>query len=669
MAISDRIEATINRWAAAWGDRLGLWTGRVIGKGIEGFADVVGVKFSKLLGPTIAKMEESGAVTPELRPFIDELKNPTGETAMFLADKVAGGVVGAGLSSLIDNLAAPVARAMAAWLPNQKIGAALVLQLMLRHPEDKMLYAGRLREFGFNDQEIALMFELLSPLWPSDVVAPLWLRNKTKYAKYWDDVRKLGVSDDKIEGLKELAYRIPGVQDIIRYVVKEAYSPEIYKEFGQDQEYPGLAEADAEKAGVRPDQLLKEWISHWDLPSVGNGFEMLHRGEITQDQLAKLLKARDIMPFWRDKLTAISWSLPGRVELRMMTQYGIADKALCVKILEADGLAEEYREDVADMMVVRGARTDIQTRYTKGWLDSAGVQSEIAALNLSQTMADRMYQWIVTNAKGDRTSGEKDLTMAQIVAGVKKGIIDQETGIEDLMVMGYDEEEARYIMAINIEVIPTEVTDALSVQVDSIRRQRRQRLISRDEEISELIALGLDTELATAYAGNDDLRLVKEAAPKPPGVVSEYQTADGKVKIETIRLARRQGLISRLEEVTSLADLEMPAELASSYADNDDLRLVAPKPVPVIVAVPYYQTPAGKVEVETIRLKTRQRLLTEELTTTQIAAGVVPKLLTGEDARQMEIRLLTRLEMDGELATAYADNDELRLVKQTTGGA
>jgi hypothetical protein len=307
-----------------------------------------------------------------------------------------------------------------------------------------------------------------------------------------------------------MAYRIPGAQDIIRYAVKEAYTPEVYKAFGQDQEYPAIAEGDAEKAGIRPDYLLKEWIAHWILPSAGQGFDLLHRGEITEEELNKLLKALDIMPFWRDKLTALSWDVPNRIELRMLARYGLVDKKFLLQALKDVGLREDYRDILADLMLAQGMLTDLKARYSNKWINSEELRAELVAAGLSKEIQDRIYSWVIKNAGPERTTKEKDLTAAEIIKGVKKGIIDWNDGIDRLVALGYDQAEAAFKMAIDVEVVEAEPTTALNVRVDTIRRQRRQRLITRDQEIVSLLNLGLDIELATAYTDNDDLRLVKE---------------------------------------------------------------------------------------------------------------------------------------------------------------
>jgi hypothetical protein len=574
MAISDRIEATLLKWSDQWKDRLKGWLKSAIGLGIEAFMDVLSKSMAPKLKPLMDKLESTGEVPPELQPMIDEIKNPSGESAAMFGLSASQPLVGGAIGRIADAALAPLAFAVARLTRNAVLNPDQVITAEMRGLIDPAWAQLTMESHAFEDQDIKTLRELYKVILPSEVVGPVYLRDKAKFAKFWNELPKLGLSKEQIEVLEEALYRIPGVQDIIRYVVKEAYNEEIYKAFGQDQEYPAIAEADAIKAGVRPDMLRKEWISHWDLPSVGNGFEMLHRRLITANQLELLLKARDIMPFWRDKLTAMSWSLPTRIEVRMMAQLGLVDKPFIMKILEADGLAEEYRSTVADMNIVRGIRTDLQTRYTKKWINSDEVRAEIQRSGLSPEIGERLYQWIVTNVKPERTTIEKDLTAAEIIKGVKKGVITWDDGIARLIALGYDEEEATFKLAIDIEVVEEEPTSELTVRVDTIRRQRRQRLLSRDQEISELLNLGLDYGLAMAYADNDDMRLVKEVAPKPPEIIPEYLTDDGKVKVETIRLSRRQRKISRYQEITSLVDLEMSSELAVAYADNDDLRLI-----------------------------------------------------------------------------------------------
>lgn len=621
MGISDRIQGSLEHWADLWAARLGKWMATLIGAGVEQFADTLGKKQAQLIGDLLKRVESTGKVPPEIQKYLDELKSPTGESAGAGSGAIAQAIVGGSIGRIIDAIMLPMAYTANKMTRNVIISAdQMIREYQLGHVDRAMADAA-LAQYGFSEEAVPIILDQAMVRFPSDIVGPAWLRDPAKYGKFWDDVKGMGISPERLELIKEMTYRVPGVQDVIRYVVKEAYNPAIVREFGQDQEYPTVAEEDARKAGVRPDHLLKEWIAHWNLPSVGQGFEMLHRGIIKEAQLDLLLKAVDIMPFWRDKLTAMSWSLPGRIEVRMMAQLGLVGKAFIMDILKKDGLAEEYRSIVADMNIVRGIRSDIQTRYTKGWLDSQGVKDELTESGLSPQIADRLYQWIVTNAKGDRTAAEKDLTKAEIIKGVQEGVIGVDEGIQRLVDMGYDEMEADYIMAINLPQEAEKVSEALKTRVDTIRRQRRKRIIPREAEITQLVTAGITPELAQEYALNDDTRLAAE--PKPPteaqltkaeivkgvminkitweqgvdGLVAlgydlneadyilavnirprdEAQLTSLAVDIDSIRRRRRSRAIGRDQEITSLTDIGVAAIVARAYADNDDLRLVAAK--------------------------------------------------------------------------------------------
>jgi len=56
--------------------------------------------------------------------------------------------------------------------------------------------------------------------------------------------------------------------------------------------------------------------------------------------------------------------------------------------------------------------------------------------------------------------------------------------------------------------IPAE-PDPVKVRIDTIRRQRRKNLITRHQEIDQLLRLGIPVANATTIADNDDIRLTK----------------------------------------------------------------------------------------------------------------------------------------------------------------
>lgn len=637
--ISSRIEGTIETWATRWSARLGDWAGTIIGHGIEKALDIVGKSWAPKLKPMLDRLNATGKIPPELKPLIDEMLNPTGEVASLLGKAGADVAVGSALNRLMAPLLEDLSRGINIAMPRVQVGPDLLLQWWLRHPERSDTVRLRLAGFGFDFPEQDIMKEMLQPIFPSDVVGPAALRNPSKWGYLWNETKKLGLTDEQIELLKEMAYRVPGVQDVIRYAVKEAYNTELTALFRTKEEYPEVAETDARKAGVRPDHLMKEWQAHWDLPSAGQGFQMLHRGIMSETDVTMLLKALDYMPYFRDKLIELSWDVPNRIELRLMARYGLVDKPFLVDALKSAGLHEKYRGIVADMMLAQGLLQDLSAQYAKKWLTKEEVKTQLSAVGLSQDIQDRMYKWIVANGGADRLTKERDLTVSDITKGVKLGYLSEEEATDQLMALGYDESEARYKLAVDVPQQAETLTDEQKIQIDTIRRQRRDRVITREQEITALVQAGIAPALANAYAANDDLRLVKESVSVEAKENLKNQLEAQKTAIDTIRRQRRQNIFTAGQELSALLELGLVDLVAQVYVENDDLRLiqekvVVPKPVVDLVALE-----RQKVAVDTIRLRRRNRLF----------------------EHSQEVAELVAQGIDASLAEAYAANDDLKL--------
>jgi len=170
-----------------------------------------------------------------------------------------------------------------------------------------------------------------------------------------DMFAKIGYNDSIISNLKEDYKWIPTIPDVITWAVREAFYEDYAKEYGLDQEYPAEKMLYyGSKWGIMPEELKYFWRSHWYLPSIGQGFEMLQRNVITSEQLDTLFTAADIMPWWREPLKKISYTPLGRVDVRRMVRVGtITTKEECQRRYEDLG----YNPDNAKMM------TDFTWRY------------------------------------------------------------------------------------------------------------------------------------------------------------------------------------------------------------------------------------------------------------------------------------------------------------------
>lgn len=206
------------------------------------------------------------------------------------------------------------------------------------------------------------------------------------------------LSDNDISIIKQLYEIIPPVSDIITMAVREVFTPSIVERFGQMQDLPPDFVEWAKKQGLSEYWAKAYWAAHWALPSVMQGFEMLHRRVIGEGDLELLLRALDVMPFWRDKLTAISYRPLTRVDVRRM--YGLG-------VLERQGVHDAYLD--------------------------VGYSEENAALMTEFTIAFVAEK-------------ERELTKTDIIALYKKFAITRESATDMLENIGYYPDTTELLM-------------------------------------------------------------------------------------------------------------------------------------------------------------------------------------------------------------------------------
>ena len=177
-------------------------------------------------------------------------------------------------------------------------------------------------------------------------------------------LKKIGIHPEFVDVYKTLAAQIPPVADIITMAVREAFTPDIAARFGQYEDFPDELAVWAGRKGLSEDWAKRYWAAHWNLPSPQQGFEMLHRGVINVDELNMLLRALDVMPFWRDKLTAIAYRRLTRVDIRRMYKTGVLTETQVFEAYREHGYSETNAERMTEFTIKQTLAT--LSKFTSG---------------------------------------------------------------------------------------------------------------------------------------------------------------------------------------------------------------------------------------------------------------------------------------------------------------
>lgn len=310
-----------------------------------------------------------------------------------------------------------------------------------------------------------------------------------------NELRKTGVHPNYFDVYRTLANPIPPINDLITMAVREAFTPSIAQRFGQYEGLPPDYVKFAAQKGLTEEWASRYWAAHWTLPSVQQGFSMLHRGIIGPSDLQLLMRALDIMPFWRDKLMQLSYKPLTRVDVRRMHLLGTLDAsgvnrayrdvgyndrnaslmtdftvrynrrslagftprdaltAYINRFIEAGQCTSILRDigvkgsEIPNMMRLAGFKRQwkyitertsaIGNLYKKGKYSEGQARSELSQLGLaSDTVRTQLQQW-EPSAEAERTA---TFTNAQTLKLFTMKLIDEKRAREELQLLGFDDE-------------------------------------------------------------------------------------------------------------------------------------------------------------------------------------------------------------------------------------
>jgi len=262
------------------------------------------------------------------------------------------------------------------------------------------------------------------------------------------ELSRIGVHEEYFNVFRTLAYPVPPVADLITMAVREAFSPQIASRFGQYEDFPDAMVEHAAAHGISREWCERYWAAHWSLPSPQQGFEMLHRGVIDNNDLNLLLRALDIMPFWRDKLMQISYNPLTRVDVRRM--YGLG-------VLSESEVEKAYRD-----------------------------------IGYTQENAGRLREFTIKQT----ITSQSGLSVAKIVTAYKNGLMSRTDAFNQVSRLGTRPQNVSEIMeSADVQLAWQRVKDGIS----ATRNRYKQEIIDENQARSELSGYGLESDKINRY--------------------------------------------------------------------------------------------------------------------------------------------------------------------------
>jgi len=277
-----------------------------------------------------------------------------------------------------------------------------------------------------------------------------WRRKPETWTGLFQDLKDRGFDDDRIQALKDITEFLPSADEQTLWLAREVFEPEMVRKYGLDDETPNYADTDFSKIGVSPEQMVNKWRAHWDHASYIQIIEMFRRGLITEQDFYEWFKLVEIGPFWRDNLIEISKAWPTRVDVRRWWDMRTIDEPELRRLYAGMGYDGVNLDNYITWTKVYTEFPSLLARWSKGWITTDELRSRTIALGMPAARVETFIREKIEADQPERTSAERDITKTDIYKGVKQERITRDQGLELLQDLGYDPDEADYLLAINI---------------------------------------------------------------------------------------------------------------------------------------------------------------------------------------------------------------------------
>jgi len=416
--------------------------------GVDNFIEDVERVSLDYVRPVVGRIKDIPGLPAEWKALLDRVHDPEQQLEVAAVVGVAVGL----LVGIAQGATQPIARFVSYFVERLvqtgRPDPASLWQMQRRGALDVAQRDSYLDDLGVSDR-LKAAFGVITEIRPGvSELLTLWLRGYLNDAGLARRLAQEGVPDELVGDIKALAKALASPVDLVRFALREVWRSDIRPELLSPDAPARYYELMAQQ-GYDRDSAADYWAAHWELPSVGMGFQMFHRlDDFTEADLRALLTRLDILPRYHNQLIQIAYNTYTRVDARRMYAAGV---------LSADEVLKSY---------------------------------------LGQGYDANKAQKLTDFAIADATASDRDLTKADILNGYRDGLLSLSEAKDMLVSINFGVEAATYLLA---RIDAQQAKKLIDAEVRVIKDLFLNSELTQGEAHTRLTALGLPSRQIELY--------------------------------------------------------------------------------------------------------------------------------------------------------------------------
>ena len=322
---------------------------------------------------------------------------------------------------------------------------------------DEGQFLATMRQGGFvDDRSLALLRASTGGI-PEAILIDAKRRGIIPESNFQDRMARFGWSATDALILEQAQAYYPSAQDLITWAAKEVYEQDSVRKYGLADELDKLDQAPFRKRGIDAEQVRNYWVAHWEHPSWTQVQRFLHYGQVdgsfSVEDAKEWFRLVEIPPYWRDFFTSTAFQPYTRVDIRRMWDLGVVSDQQVIEAYQREGYDLEHAKNLLIFSKVERQLPELQKRYRNGWITREELMAELKTFGIKPERVQGIYERTIKADSAERVAKDRELTKAEIIKGVKKEAITREVGQLMLQRLGYDADEANFLLTINVTAL------------------------------------------------------------------------------------------------------------------------------------------------------------------------------------------------------------------------